>query len=94
MQALKDFSKEYSLFLAIITFFLMSHFEHTLVQSTSGNLLGFGILFVVIMYAAMNVAHHAEMLAEKFGEPYGTLILTFSAGRYFGSFLVDFLDSI
>jgi Ca2+:H+ antiporter len=27
----------------------------------------------------MAVAHHAEMLAEKFGEPYGTLILTMSA---------------
>jgi len=27
----------------------------------------------------MSVAHHAEMLAEKFGEPYGTLILTISA---------------
>ena len=79
MQVLKDFSKEYSLFLAIVTFFIMSHFEHTLVQTSSGNLLGFGILFTVIIYAAMNVAHHAEMLAEKFGEPYGTLILTFSA---------------
>jgi len=79
MQLLKDFSKEYSFFLAIITFFAMHHFEHTLVQTTGGNLLGFGILFAVIIYAAMNVAHHAEMLAEKFGEPYGTLILTFSA---------------
>ena len=79
MQALKTFSKEYSLFLAIITFFTMHHFEHTLVQSTTGNLIGFGILFAVIIYAAMSVAHHAEMLAEKFGEPYGTLILTFSA---------------
>ena len=79
MQALKNFSKEYSLFLAIITFFAMHHFEHALVQTTNGNLLGFGILFAVIIYAAMNVAHHAEMLAEKFGEPYGTLILTFSA---------------
>jgi Ca2+:H+ antiporter len=79
MQALKDFSKEYSLFLAIATFFTISHFEHTLVQSIGGNLLGFGILFAVIIYAAMSVAHHAEMLAEKFGEPYGTLILTFSA---------------
>jgi len=27
----------------------------------------------------MSVAHHAEMLAERFGEPYGTLILTISA---------------
>jgi Ca2+:H+ antiporter len=76
MQILKDFSKEYSLFLAVITYFIISYFEHTLVQTTVGNLIGFGILFAVIMYAAMSVAHHAEMLAEKFGEPYGTLILT------------------
>ncbi len=33
----------------------------------------------VIIYAAMGVVHHAEMLAYKFGEPYGTMILTFSA---------------
>ena len=79
MQLLKDFSKEYSLFVAIITYFVISHFEHTLVQSTVGNFIGFAVLFVVIMYAAMSVAHHAEMLAEKFGEPYGTLILTISA---------------
>jgi Ca2+:H+ antiporter len=79
MQALKTFSKEHSLFLAVITFFTMHNFEHTLVQSTTGNLIGFSILFLVIIYAAMSVAHHAEMLAEKFGEPYGTLILTFSA---------------
>lgn len=79
MQVLKDFSKEYSLFLAIITYFIISYFEHTLVQTTMGNLIGFGVLFAVIIYAAMSVAHHAEMLAEKFGEPYGTLILTISA---------------
>ena len=79
MQILKDFSKEYSLFLAIITYFGISYFEHTLTESMTGNLIGFGILFVVIIYAAMSVAHHAEMLAEKFGEPYGTLILTMSA---------------
>jgi len=76
---LKDLSKEYSLFLAILTYFGISHFEHTLVHTTAGNLLGFGILFVVIIYSSMAVAHHAEMLAEKFGEPYGTLILTISA---------------
>ena len=79
MQILKDFSKEYSLFLAVITYFIISYFEHTLVQTTVGNIIGFGVLFAVIMYAAMSVAHHAEMLAEKFGEPYGTLILTISA---------------
>ena len=79
MQILKDFSKEYSLFLAILTYFGMRQFEHALVHTTAGNLLGFGILFVVIIYSSMSVAHHAEMLAEKFGEPYGTLILTISA---------------
>jgi Ca2+:H+ antiporter len=79
MGILKQFSKEYSLFLAIATFVGITYFEHTLVESTAGNLLGLGILFGVIMYAAMSVAHHAEMLAEKFGEPYGTLILTMSA---------------
>jgi Ca2+:H+ antiporter len=79
MSLVKKFSKEYSLFLAIITFFVIRHFEHTLVGTTVGNLIGFGILFIVIIYSAMSVAHHAEMLAEKFGEPYGTLILTISA---------------
>ena len=79
MSLLKQFSQEYSLFAAILAFAGIGHFEHTLVQSTLGNLIGFGILFAVIIYAAMSVAHHAEMLAEKFGEPYGTLILTMSA---------------
>ncbi len=79
MQIFKDFSKEYSLFLAIISYFGITHFEDILVHSTVGNLLGFVVLFVVIIYSAMSVAHHAEMLAEKFGEPYGTLILTISA---------------
>jgi Ca2+:H+ antiporter len=79
MSILKDFSKEYSLFLALVTFFTMRYFEHTLVHTFLGNIMGFSILFMVIIYAAMSVAHHAEMLAEKFGEPYGTLILTFSA---------------
>jgi Ca2+:H+ antiporter len=76
---LKDLAKEYSLWLSLVTFIGISSFEHTLGATTVGNLIGFFILFVVIIYAAMSVAHHAEMLAEKFGEPYGTLILTMSA---------------
>ncbi len=78
-QILKSFSKEYSLFIAILAYFSITHFEHTLVQTTMGNLVGFGLLFAVIIYTAMSVAYHAEKLAEKFGEPYGTLILTLSA---------------
>src|SRR5690349_15454087 len=33
-------------------------------------------IFLVVMFAALGVVRHAERLAEKYGEPYGTLILT------------------
>ena len=38
-----------------------------------------GVLIAAIVCASMRVAHHAEVLAEKFGDPYGTMILTLSA---------------
>lgn len=76
---MKALSKEYALFISLITLGLFTVYEHTLSQTSIGNIVGFLILFAVIIYASMAVAHHAEMLAEKFGEPYGTLILTMSA---------------
>jgi len=76
---LKELSKEYALFLSILSLIIFTIYEDTLVESLVGNILGFSILFVVIIYASLAVAHHAELLAEKFGEPYGTLILTISA---------------
>jgi Ca2+:H+ antiporter len=36
-------------------------------------------LFATILWAAISVVRHADCLAIKFGEPYGTLILTLSA---------------
>jgi len=36
-------------------------------------------LFAVILWSAMCVVRHADCLAIKLGEPYGTLILTLSA---------------
>src|SRR5262245_53356916 len=43
-------------------------------------LLGvFAWLFAVILWSAVRVVRHADCLAIKFGEPYGTLILTLSA---------------
>ncbi|HEY2103977.1 MAG TPA: hypothetical protein VGH08_12090 [Chthoniobacterales bacterium] len=36
-------------------------------------------LFVAVLWSAMSVARHADCLAVKSGEPYGTLILTLSA---------------
>src|SRR6516164_6959454 len=43
-------------------------------------LLGvFAWLFAVVLWSAIRVVRHADCLAIKFGEPYGTLILTLSA---------------
>ena len=36
-------------------------------------------LFSVILWSAVSVARHADCLAMKWGEPYGTLVLTLSA---------------
>src|SRR5262245_24570890 len=41
-------------------------------------LLLFAWLFAAILWSAFGVVRHAEHLAEKLGEPYGTLILTLS----------------
>jgi Ca2+:H+ antiporter len=38
----------------------------------------FVVLFVVILGSALSVVRHADHLAERLGEPYGTLILTLS----------------
>ena len=76
---MKALSKEYALFVSIVSLVIFTIYEHTLVESLLGNLIGFFVLFAVIIYASLAVAHHAELLAEKFGEPYGTLILTISA---------------
>ncbi|WPP00525.1 calcium:proton antiporter [Pseudomonas sp. HR96] len=37
------------------------------------------VLVAAIICASMRVAHHAELIAEKVGDPYGTMILTLSA---------------
>ena len=76
---MKALSREYALFISLITLGVFSQFEEAFAATNMGNIVGFLILFAVIIYASLAVAHHAEMLAEKFGEPYGTLILTMSA---------------
>lgn len=44
----------------------------------AGALIAFLWLFGVMIWGASAVVRHAEALAEKLGEPYGTLILTLS----------------
>jgi len=73
------FLREYPFHLSIVALVAAAYFEHLLVSTVFLNMAAFVGLFAVIVYSALSVAHHAELLAEKFGEPYGTLILTMSA---------------
>ena len=75
----KNLLKEYPLFVSIITLAIFMPFEHDIAHTMIGNIIGFLVIFAVIIYSALNVAHHAEILAHKYGEPYGTLILTSAA---------------
>lgn len=54
--------------------------EHAALES--GGLLLWGLLGLVlaaVIAVAFRIAHHAEVLAVRLGEPYGTLILTLAA---------------
>lgn len=54
--------------------------EHAAINH--GGVLLWGLLLVIlaaIIGVAFRIAHHAEVLALRFGEPYGTLILTLAA---------------
>lgn len=72
--------QEKYLVIAIITAIAGFLLEHSLLQATAPwTWLAIASLLAVIIGAALRVAHHAEMLALKLGEPYGTMILTLSA---------------
>ncbi|AVA22268.1 MULTISPECIES: calcium:proton antiporter [unclassified Rhizobium] len=54
--------------------------EHTLLEmGRIASLLAAVALIATIVLVSMRVAHHAEILATKVGDPYGTMILTLSA---------------
>ncbi len=72
--------QEFTLLLAAATAVIGLAVEHTLIESGAvGVGLAFLVIVGVIVATSMRVAHHAEVLAERFGEPYGTMILTSSA---------------
>jgi Ca2+:H+ antiporter len=67
--------------LAVITLVILYFVgtSESIKSSLVGEILLFLVVFAIIIYAALGVVHHAELLAYKFGEPYGTMILTLSA---------------
>lgn len=72
--------EEKLLFLAIAMACVAFPFEHWLLNNGQAMALVAGcVLIAAIVCASMRVAHHAEVLAEKVGDPYGTMILTLSA---------------
>jgi Ca2+:H+ antiporter len=72
--------REKFLLLAVLATVLAYAFEHALLgQGEVTALVVSGLLIGAILCASIRVAHHAELLAEKVGDPYGTMILTLSA---------------
>lgn len=55
-------------------------YEHALLDAgVVGALAGAGLLIAAIIAVSVRVAHHAEVIAVRVGDPYGTMILTLSA---------------
>ncbi|GAA5232098.1 calcium:proton antiporter [Verticiella sediminum] len=77
---LKFLAQERLLALAIVVGALAYAFEGSLVAMGRWSALGAAVaLIAAIVCTSLSVAHRAELLAEKVGDPYGTMILTLSA---------------
>ena len=77
---MKYLKAEFPIALALIILGLGFALEHNAVAH-GGALLWGGLLIILaaIIGVAFRISHHAEVLAMRFGEPYGTLILTLAA---------------
>jgi Ca2+:H+ antiporter len=61
--------------LAILFFVFVTVVDYTFALSPAGML--FAIVLLIILFGTVFAAvHHAEVIAERIGEPYGTLLLT------------------
>lgn len=68
------------LIVAVAAAFAGFALEHQLLEmGRLATLVGAAGLVAAIVLASLRVSHHAEVLASKVGDPYGTMILTLSA---------------
>ncbi|MGC2047061.1 MAG: calcium:proton antiporter [Gallionella sp.] len=77
---MKYLKSEFPIAIALIILALGYTLEHAATEQGGATL--WGLLLVIlaaIIAVAFRIAHHAEVLAMRFGEPYGTLILTLAA---------------
>jgi Ca2+:H+ antiporter len=73
-------SKERTLFVVAAIAVIAYALEHTLVSGGKSLAIVSAIaLILAIVGLAVRITHHAEVLAEKVGDPYGSMILTLSA---------------
>lgn len=71
---------EWPLLLAAVVAVLGLSIEHEIVAAGQlPSLVAAVAMLVLIITVSMRVAHHAEALAHRVGDPYGTMILTLSA---------------
>ncbi|MEI1246588.1 calcium:proton antiporter [Rhizobium aouanii] len=74
------FKEEKFLVAALVVAAIAYFFEHAVIEMGRGlALIAAAGLVGTIVLASIRVAHHAELLAVKVGDPYGTMILTLSA---------------
>lgn len=77
---MKYMKSEFPIAIALAVLAAGFFLEHAAVAY--GGMVLWGLLLVIlaaIIGVAFRIAHHAEVLAIRFGEPYGTLILTLAA---------------
>lgn len=80
MTLIKRMRQEKFLVLALLVAIAAYAAEHEVLSSGRTATLVAALVFVAtIILASTRVAHHAEVLAVKVGDPYGTMILTLSA---------------
>jgi Ca2+:H+ antiporter len=87
---LKVMSKEFQLVVGWGSVALFLVFGHSMMAQDDLTVRAvlFAWLFVVIMWGAFTVVRHAEEIAHRVGEPYGTLVLTMSVTIIEVSFIV------
>jgi Ca2+:H+ antiporter len=72
--------QEFFLLIAACMTFVAFPMEHAVLAAGQTLCLIVSVVLIAgILLASLRVAHHAEVLAEKVGEPYGTMILTLAA---------------
>jgi len=72
--------RELALVLAVFALAVSWPLEHAILGAgQAASLAASIVLIAAILFASVRVAHHAETLAERLGEPYGTMVLTLSA---------------